>query len=71
MAFSGEKIGNFSWEDPFLLTEQLNEEERLISGTARAFAREKLMPRIVDAFAEETTIEQETNLDDFLFDVED
>ena len=54
MAFSGEKIGNFSWEDPFLLTEQLNEEERLISETARAFAREKLMPRIVDAFAEET-----------------
>ena len=54
MAFSGEKIGNFSWEDPFLLTEQLNEDERLISETARAFAREKLMPRIVDAFAEET-----------------
>ena len=54
MAFSGEKIGKFSWKDPFLLTEQLNEEERLISETARAFAREKLMPRIVDAFAEET-----------------
>ncbi|MEC8586149.1 MAG: acyl-CoA dehydrogenase [Pseudomonadota bacterium] len=54
MAFSGEKFGKFSWEDPFLLTEQLNEEERLISETARAFAREKLMPRIVDAFAEET-----------------
>ena len=54
MAFSGEKIGKFSWEDPFLLTEQLNEEERLISETARAFAREKLMPRIFDAFAEET-----------------
>ena len=54
MAFSGEKIGNFSWEDPFLLNEQLNEEERLISETARAFARENLMPRIVDAFAEET-----------------
>ena len=54
MTFSGEKIGNFSWEDPFLLTEQLNEEERIISETARAFARETLMPRIVDAFAEET-----------------
>ena len=54
MAISGEKIGKFSWEDPFLLTEQLNEEERLISEAARAFAREKLMPRIVDAFAEET-----------------
>ncbi len=54
MVSSGEKIGMFSWEDPFLLTEQLNEDERLISETARAFAREKLMPRIVDAFAEET-----------------
>ena len=54
MDSSCEKIGMFSWEDPFLLTEQLNEEERLISETARAFAREKLMPRIVDAFAEET-----------------
>ena len=54
MVSSVEKIGKFSWEDPFLLTEQLNEEERLISETARAFAREKLMPRIVDAFAEET-----------------
>jgi len=54
MSFSGEKIGKFSWEDPFLLTEQLNEEERLISETARAFARGKLMPRIVVAFAEET-----------------
>ena len=54
MALGSEKIGKFSWEDPFLLTEQLNEEERIISETARAFAREKLMPRIVDAFAEET-----------------
>ena len=54
MSPSVEKIDKFSWEDPFLLTEQLNEEERLISETARAFAREKLMPRIVDAFAEET-----------------
>ena len=54
MASSVEKIGIFSWEDPFLFTEQLNEEERLISETARAFACEKLMPRIVDAFAEET-----------------
>ncbi|MGB1117876.1 MAG: acyl-CoA dehydrogenase [Parvibaculales bacterium] len=54
MTFSGEKIEKFSWEDPFLLTEQLSEEERLISESARAFAREKLLPRVVDAFAEET-----------------
>ena len=54
MAFDGEEISKFSWEDPFLLTEQLSEEERLISESARAFAREKLLPRVVDAFAEET-----------------
>ena len=54
MSYSGEKIGKFAWEDPFLLTEQLSEEERLISESARAFAREKLLPRVVDAFAEET-----------------
>ena len=54
MSYCGEKIGKFAWEDPFLLTEQLSEEERLISESARAFAREKLLPRVVDAFAEET-----------------
>ena len=54
MSYCGEKVGKFAWEDPFLLTEQLSEEERLISESARAFAREKLLPRVVDAFAEET-----------------
>ena len=54
MSYSDEKIGKFAWEDPFLLTEQLSEEERLISESARAFSREKLLPRVVDAFAEET-----------------
>ncbi|HCQ82217.1 MAG TPA: acyl-CoA dehydrogenase [Rhodobiaceae bacterium] len=49
-----EKIGKFAWEDPFLLTEQLTEEERLISESARAFARERLQPRVIDAFANET-----------------
>ena len=37
------------WEDPFLLEEQLTEEERLIRDSARAYADEKLMPRIVEA----------------------
>ena len=49
-----EKIAKFAWEDPFLLTEQLTEEERLISESARAFARERLQPRVIDAFANET-----------------
>nr|WP_306269215.1 acyl-CoA dehydrogenase [Pararhizobium sp. IMCC3301] len=43
----------FTWEDPFLLSEQLSEDERLISEAARAFAAEKLQPRIVDAYARE------------------
>lgn len=45
----------FQWDDPFLLTEQLTEEERLISEAARAFAAEKLQPRILDAYAAEET----------------
>ena len=39
----------FRWEDPFLLDEQLTEEERLIQESARAFCQEKLMPRILEA----------------------
>lgn len=45
----------FQWDDPFLLTEQLTEEERMISEAARAFAAEKLQPRILDAYAAEET----------------
>ena len=33
----------FSWEDPFLLSEQLNEEERLVESSARDFAQDKLI----------------------------
>ena len=45
----------FQWDDPFLLEDQLTEDERLIRDTARAYAQEKLLPRIVDAYARETT----------------
>jgi glutaryl-CoA dehydrogenase len=37
------------WEDPLLLSEQLTEDERLIQDTARAYARDKLMPRVLEA----------------------
>ena len=37
--------GGFEWSDPFLLDDQLNEEERLIRETAHAYAQEKLLPR--------------------------
>ncbi|MGH8619053.1 MAG: acyl-CoA dehydrogenase [Burkholderiales bacterium] len=40
--------GRFQWDDPFLLEEQLTDDERQIRDTARAYAQEKLMPRIRD-----------------------
>jgi len=40
---------SFSWEDPLLLDEQLDEEERLIRDAARAYCQEKLMTRVLEA----------------------
>jgi glutaryl-CoA dehydrogenase len=45
----------FQWEDPFFLDDQLTEDERLIRDTARAYAQEKLLPRVVEAYAKEKT----------------
>ena len=45
----------FKWDDPFLLEDQLTEEERLIRDTARAYAQEKLLPRVIEAYREEKT----------------
>ncbi len=39
----------FVWEDPFLMNSQLSEEERLVQSTARRYAQESLMPRVVAA----------------------
>ncbi|MDH7796748.1 MULTISPECIES: acyl-CoA dehydrogenase [unclassified Beijerinckia] len=44
----------FSWEDPFLIEDQLQEDERMIRDAARAYAQDKLLPRVVDAYAKET-----------------
>jgi glutaryl-CoA dehydrogenase len=40
--------GQFRWDDPLLLEEQLTSEERMIRDTAREYAQEKLKPRILD-----------------------
>jgi glutaryl-CoA dehydrogenase len=45
----------FAWEDPFLLQDQLTEEERLIRDTAHAYAQERLLPRVREAFRSEQT----------------
>jgi glutaryl-CoA dehydrogenase len=44
---------NFNWSDPLLLEEQLREEERMVRDAARAFAQDKLMPRVTEAFRHE------------------
>jgi glutaryl-CoA dehydrogenase len=43
----------FRWDDPLDLSARLTEEERMIWETARQYAREKLLPRVVEAYAEE------------------
>ncbi len=48
-------MGKFDWADPFLLDEQLSEDERMIRDTARAYAQDRLAPRIVEAFQHEHT----------------
>lgn len=45
---------SFQWDDPFLLEDQLTEDERMIRDTAHAFAQEKLLPRVAEAYADET-----------------
>ncbi len=39
----------FKWDDPFLFTDQLTNEERMIRDTARRYCQDKLMPRILEA----------------------
>src|ERR1700724_2690781 len=44
---------NFQWDDPFMLDEQLTEDERMIRDTARAYAQDKLLPRVTQAYLDE------------------
>ncbi len=48
-------ISPFNWEDPFLLTEQLSDDERMIMEAARDYAQGQLMPRVLKAYGEEHT----------------
>jgi glutaryl-CoA dehydrogenase len=44
----------FHWEDPLLLEDQLTEDERMVRDTARGYAQDKLMPRVLEANRHET-----------------
>ena len=46
-------LSSFDWADPFMLEDQLSDDERLTRDSARAFAQEKLQPRVIDAYREE------------------
>jgi glutaryl-CoA dehydrogenase len=43
----------FRWDDPFLLDEQLDDEERMVRDSARAYCQEKLMARVRDSHRHE------------------
>lgn len=45
----------FNWQDPFLLEQQLTEEERMIRDAAYAYSQDKLMPRVLEQFRHEQT----------------
>ena len=46
-------MSDFDWQDPFLLSDQLSEEERMIQKTAAQFAARELAPRIEDMYLNE------------------
>ena len=47
------KDSEFNWEDPLGLEGELTEEERMVRDSTRAFAQDKLMPRVQLAWREE------------------
>jgi glutaryl-CoA dehydrogenase len=44
-----------NWQDPFLLEQQLNDEQRMVRDTARQYAQDKLQPRVQEAYRKEET----------------
>jgi glutaryl-CoA dehydrogenase len=44
----------FSWQDPFLLNDQLSEEERMVRDATRRYCEDNLMPRVLEANRNET-----------------
>ncbi|MGO4837524.1 acyl-CoA dehydrogenase family protein, partial [Rhizobiaceae sp. 2RAB30] len=49
------KASAYDWADPFGLDAQLSDEERMVRQTARAYAQDKLAPRVQEAFRHEKT----------------
>jgi glutaryl-CoA dehydrogenase len=50
---TGPSLAPFDWADPFHLDRQLSEDERMVAESARAYAADKLMPRVTEAYLDE------------------
>ena len=44
---------DFQWADPFLLEQQLTDEERMVRDSARGYCDDRLLPRITEAHRNE------------------
>jgi len=47
-------LGPFSWEDPLKLEGLLSEDERMMRDAAHQYAQDKLQPRVIEAYRDET-----------------
>ncbi len=43
----------FQWQDPFLIDQQLTDDERQVQAAARSYCQDKLQPRVLKGFREE------------------
>jgi hypothetical protein len=48
---SPHSMQTYRWDDPFDLDGRLTDDERMIRDAARSYARDRLLPRVVEAFA--------------------
>src|ERR687889_780402 len=55
MAGAQQELAKLKWEDPLLIDDLLTDDERMIRDTARAYAQDKLLPRVIEAYREEKT----------------
>ena len=52
---AGKSWQKLNWQDPFLLEQQLTDEQRMVRDSARKYAQDKLLPRVRNAFRNEET----------------
>ena len=51
---NGPSLGPFDWADAFRIEDQLDQDERMLRDAAHSFAQDRLQPRVMKAYAEET-----------------